>query len=248
MNPTERLADLGRRIGEGWHGPDAGGTAPETHAEFTALARACRAELASAVDAQLGPFHPLHLEALREVPRERFVRPGDQERSAEDVPLPLDDEGLATISAPHAYLLSFRLLDLAPGDRLVELGSGSGYGAALGAYIVGPQGRVLTLEIDAELHERAYALLAGLPSVTALHADAVRSTELWGDGNRIVCTFAVERLPEAWLAAIPDGGILVAPVAARDRDQLLTRVVRRGPELMITEHGGVRYVKNRSPR
>jgi protein-L-isoaspartate(D-aspartate) O-methyltransferase len=182
------------------------------------------------------------------VPRERFVRPGDQDRSAEDVPLPLDDEGLATISAPHAYLLSFRLLDLSPGDRLVELGSGSGYGAALGAYIVGHRGRVVTLEIDGALHTRAQTLLADHPNVTVLRADAVRSTHLWGDGNRIVCTFAVERLPEEWLAAIPDGGILVAPVAARDRDQQLTRVVRRGPELMITEHGGVRYVKNRSPR
>ena len=148
MNPTERLADLGRRIADGTLGTDADSVAPEVHAEFAALSRACRAGLARTIDAQLGPFDPLHLEALREVPRERFVRPGDQDRSAEDVPLPLDDEGLATISAPHAYLLSFRLLDLSPGDRLVELGSGSGYGAALGAYIVGPGGRVVTLEID----------------------------------------------------------------------------------------------------
>ena len=248
MNPTERLADLGRRIRDRTLGTDADAVAPEVHAEFAALSRACRADLASTIDAQLGPFDSLHLVALREVPRERFVRPGDQDRSAEDVPLPLDDEGFATISAPHAYLLSFRLLDLAPGDRLVELGSGSGYGAALSAYIVGDRGRVVTLEIDGALHARARTLLADRPNVAVLHADAVRSTHLWGDGNRIVCTFAVERLPEEWLAALPDGGILVAPVAARDQEQELTRVVRRGPERMITQHGGVRYVKNRSPR
>ena len=82
------------------------------------------------------------------MPRERFVRPGDVDRSTEDMPLPLDDEGLATVSAPHAYLLSFRLLGLAPGDALVELGSGTGYGAALASFIVGPHGRVLTIEID----------------------------------------------------------------------------------------------------
>jgi protein-L-isoaspartate(D-aspartate) O-methyltransferase len=247
MNPTERFAELGRRIGALALARHAESVAPEEHAEFAALSRACRTNLARTIDSQLGPFAPLHLEALRDVPRERFVRPGDQDRSAEDVPLPLDDDGLATISAPHAYLLSFRLLDLSRGDRLVELGSGSGYGAALGAYIVGPRGRVVTLEIDGALHARAYTLLDP-PNVVVLQADAVRSTHLWGDGNRIVCTFAVERLPEEWLAALPDGGILVAPVAARDRDQQLTRVVRRGPELMITEHGGVRYVKNRSPR
>ncbi len=221
---------------------------PEADAAFRAMARTCRGELARDIDAALGPFDPLHLRALHEVPRERFVRPGDENRSAEDVPLPLDDLGLATISAPHAYLLSFRLLDLGPGDRLVELGSGSGYGAALGAFIVGEHGRVLTLEIDPALHERARTLLRGESNVTAVHADAERSTPLWGDATKVVCTFAVERVAAAWARALPDGGILVAPVAARERDQELTRVVRRGSELVVTEHGGVRYVKNRSPR
>ncbi|MEO6420444.1 MAG: hypothetical protein ABIP39_13590, partial [Polyangiaceae bacterium] len=88
--------------------------------------RSRRAELVAKVEGYLGPFDPLHLHALLEVPRERFVRPRDIGESQEDVPLPLDDTGQATISAPHAYLLSFRLLGLKPGDSLIELGSGSG--------------------------------------------------------------------------------------------------------------------------
>ena len=71
-----------------------------------------RAALVDKVERELGPFDPRHLDALLRVPRERFVRPGDEERSAEDVPLALDDDGRATISAPHAYLLSFRLTEL----------------------------------------------------------------------------------------------------------------------------------------
>jgi protein-L-isoaspartate(D-aspartate) O-methyltransferase len=177
-----------------------------------------RHELAEKIDAHLGPFDPLLLEAIRVVPRERFVREGDEERSAEDVPLPLDDDGLATVSAPHAYCLSYRLLALRPGDTLIELGTGTGYGAALASFIVGPSGRVLTIEIDDALYGRARALVAPLSNITLVHRDAIESAPLWSDAGtgaaRVVCTFALEKLPSPWLAALPDGGVLVAPVAS----------------------------------
>src|SRR5687768_2263403 len=123
-----------------------------------------RALLAHRLDADLGPFDPVHLAALVDVDRARFVRPHDVPRSSEDVPLALDDEGYATVSAPHAYLLSFRLLDLARGDRLVELGSGTGYGAALASWIVGPGGHVSTYEIEPVLALSARELLSPLPN------------------------------------------------------------------------------------
>jgi protein-L-isoaspartate(D-aspartate) O-methyltransferase len=207
--------------------------------------QAQRERLVKNIDASLGPFDERHLEAVRVVPRERFVRAEDVDQSAADVPLPLDDAGLATVSAPHAYLLSFRLLDLRPGDRLVELGSGTGYGAALASFIVGERGRVLTIEIDHELAARARENLAPLANVTALHGDAVATVAEWRGANRVSCTFAVDALPLAWLDALPDGGLLVAPVGARG-DQQLVRVERDGARLLVTEHGGVRYVKNRS--
>ena len=136
--------------------------------ELREVARGCRLPLVDQIQARLGPFDPLHLRALLEVERERFVIPDDVVRSAEDIPLPLDDVGLATISAPHAYLLSYRLLGLAPGDQLVELGTGSGYGSALAAFIVGGEGLVTTFEIDSSLAQRAQSLLAGMPNVTTL--------------------------------------------------------------------------------
>src|ERR1019366_3711918 len=109
--------------------------------ELREVARGCRLSLVEAVAKQLGPLDERHLNALLEVPRERFVRPEDVPLSADDTRLSLDGPGQATISAPHAYLLSFRVLRLEPGDSLVELGTGSGYGAALAAAIVGPEGR-----------------------------------------------------------------------------------------------------------
>jgi protein-L-isoaspartate(D-aspartate) O-methyltransferase len=216
--------------------------------ELREVARGCRLPLVESIQKQLGPFEPLLLQALLEVPRERFVRDEDLERSAEDTPLPLDDEGLATISAPHAYMLSFRLLELGPGDVVVELGTGSGYGAALAAFLVGPKGRVLTFEIDPALARWAERSLAGNPNVMVVQGDAVTSAAYWQGAQRVVVTFAVDALPAEWVAALPEGGRLVAPVGPRTRDQRLVLVRKENGHLLETEHGAVRYVKNRSTR
>jgi protein-L-isoaspartate(D-aspartate) O-methyltransferase len=216
--------------------------------ELREVARGCRLSLVDSIERQLGPFSPAQLRALLEVPRERFVRPEDIERSAEDVPLPLDDEGFATISAPHAYLLSFRLLELAEGDTLVELGTGSGYGAALAAFVVGPRGRVTTFEIDPVLAAWGARNLAECRNVRALQADAATSASLWGHPGKVVVTFAVEALPGAWLDALPERGMLVAPVGSREKDQRLVLVKRERGRFIESEHGAVRYVKNRSTR
>lgn len=229
--------------------------------ELREVARGCRLPLIDSIERQLGPFDARHLAALLEVPRERFVRGGDVERNAEDVPLPLDDDGLATVSAPHAYMLSFRLLQLGRGDTLVELGSGSGYGAALAAFIVGHEGAVITFEIDETLVAWATRTLAeyhpvrarfgmGGPdgNVTVVHADAMTSAPRWGAARKVVATFAVSELPGVWIDALPEGGRLVAPVGPSDREQKLVLVVRRQGRVIETEHGAVRYVRNRSSR
>jgi protein-L-isoaspartate(D-aspartate) O-methyltransferase len=216
--------------------------------ELREVARGCRLRLVDSVSRQLGPFPERHLRALLEVPRERYVREADIERSADDVPLPLDPAGLATISAPHAYLLSFRLLELSPGDRLVELGTGSGYGAALAAAIVGSEGRVLSFEIDPELAVEARQRLSTEPNVMAVQGDAIESASAWNGAKKAVVTFAITELPEAWLRALPEGGMLVAPVGARDHDQRLVLATRRRGRIVQTDHGAVRYVKNRSAK
>jgi protein-L-isoaspartate(D-aspartate) O-methyltransferase len=211
--------------------------------ELREVARACRLPLIASIERQLGPFDPLHLQAVLEVPRERFVRTSDVHRSADDTPLPLDDEGLATISAPHAYLLSYRLVALAPGDSLLELGSGSGYGAALGAFIVGEEGHVTTVEIDPVLARITAENLTDYPNVDSRQGDAVKADK---GARKIVVTFAVRDIPQAWTDLIPEGGLLVAPVG-EPFEQRLVRVRREDGILLSTDHGAVRYVPNRSP-
>jgi protein-L-isoaspartate(D-aspartate) O-methyltransferase len=212
--------------------------------DLEATARTARIDLVVEVDRRAGPFDAHLLSALLDVPRERFVRPFDIAESTIDTPLLLDDEGLATISAPHAYLLSFRVLGLAPGDRLAELGTGSGYGAALASHVVTPSGSVYTVEIDEGLARRASQLLAGYPNVRVACGDAAEMLAGWGGFDKIAVTFAVDDIPEPWLDAIPEGGSMVAPVG-RDGSQRLLRVDRKSGSLIWSDHGAVRYVRNR---
>src|SRR5262249_27002707 len=178
---------------------------------------------------------------------ERFVRPEDIAESIIDAPMPLDEEGLATVSAPHAYLLSFRVLGLRRGDRLAELGTGSGYGAALASEIVGPEGSVDSIEIDDGLALRAARLLERYSNVRVSHGDASASFAGWSGFNKVTVTFAVDEMPDTWLSALPEGGKLVAPVGA-EGNQRLTLYERTSGMIHGTDHGAVRYVRNRADR
>lgn len=86
--------------------------------------------------------------AMLKVPREEFIPPPYRDYAYLEVPLPLPGE--ATISCPHSYPLFYEALELGPGHRFLEVGTGSGYGAALACEVVGPAGLVVTVEIDPE--------------------------------------------------------------------------------------------------
>jgi protein-L-isoaspartate(D-aspartate) O-methyltransferase len=243
----DRLAQLGR-----WYASRPADTPVEDFDELIAgdrelerVARTARIDLVGDVDRRAGPFDARMLSALLDVPRERFVRSTDIAESTIDTPLLLDEEGLATISAPHAYLLSFRVLELKLGDHVAELGTGSGYGAALAGHVVGPDGAVLTMEIDPTLAARAARLLRGYSNVKATSGDAAELLSQWRGFSRITVTFAVDELPVSWLDAIPEGGRMVAPVG-RDTAQRLLRIDRQNGALSWSDHGAVRYVRNRS--
>jgi protein-L-isoaspartate(D-aspartate) O-methyltransferase len=244
----EKLDVIGRRYAS--HPRNA--SPPEVEAEIAAdadlahAARTVRSGLLAEVVRRAGPFEPRMLSALLEVPRERFVCPCDIGDSAVDTPLLLDDAGLATISAPHAYLLSFRVLGLREGDFLAELGAGSGYGAALASRIVGASGSVLAIEIDEALVNRAARLLAGHANVRVVRGDAGALVDRWRHHGRISVAFAVTSLPSSWTDALPRGGTMVVPVG-QGEGQRLVRVERHDDgALQWSDHGAVRYVPNRA--
>lgn len=208
-----------------------------------ALAEAARGARADALAAGKLEASPQVMAALLETPRERFVRVEDVPASADDRALLLSDDGAATISALHAYAFAFDALGLAEGDALVDLGGGTGYGAAVAAAVVGPRGRVTTVEIDAELAARARQNLAGLDNVEVIAADA-HDVGRWRGARKVVAGFAVAEIPAAWLDALAEGGALVAPVGPAGM-QALRRYVKGPGGVEVTELATVRYVGDR---
>ncbi|KYF62204.1 hypothetical protein BE11_37450 [Sorangium cellulosum] len=242
--------------------------------ELAEAGRVARAPLVAEL-ARRFEFPAHYLDAILLVPRERFVLPEDLAASADDTPLPLDRAGHATVSAPHAYLLTYSLLGLAPGDRLLELGTGTGYGAALARRIVGPAGHVTSIEIDPALHVRAARQLGARPdprgddealacSSAGPSYEGASVTLLCGDGRslaervlavgralpserpwKVAVTYALTASPVALEERLADGGVLVAPVGAWEAHQELMRVERHQGALLREVHGAVRYVAER---
>jgi protein-L-isoaspartate(D-aspartate) O-methyltransferase len=169
---------------------------------------------------------------------------GRELETCRDVSIPLAADGDATVSALHAYLVNYALLDLQAGDHLVEVGGGTGYGAALAARIVGPDGRVTTYEIQPELAAAAERNLRGRKNVTVRCTDGLASAAL-PEVNKVVFACAMRRLPDQYLDALPEHGRLVVPLSVDDGGgrQILTRFMRIDGELHVSEHGSVRYVR-----
>lgn len=203
-----------------------------------------RAKLIAAIERRIGGVADPYRRALLEVDRERFVRPADVARAWLDEPLPLDTphgRNVATISAPHMYVLGFDALELARGDRLLELGSGSGYGAALAAHVVGPEGLVTTVETDPHLARIALVTTAQIPNVRVLHDDGLRRGDLLRTHPKCWLTFSVGELPRAFLDEMQEGSIVVAPVGP-PHDQRLLRCARRNGAVSTEDLGAVRFV------
>jgi protein-L-isoaspartate(D-aspartate) O-methyltransferase len=209
------------------------------HADVARLAREGREGALSAVAriARL-PLESPVLEAIREVPRERFVPIDAVSESARDQPIPL---GEASISAMHAYALTYALAGVTRGQRVLDLGSGSGYGAALLARLVGPTGSVRGVEIDPALVRQSRAVLDELAHVEILEGDARDDVHWSADLDVVVAGFAWDEVPLARIARLREGAIVVLPVVTAQGEQRLARI-EAGPTPRLSWHDWVRYV------
>ena len=190
--------------------------------------------------ARRGVRSGLVLEAMRTVPREKFLPPDLQEFAYEDAPLPIA-EG-QTISQPYIVALMVEALALEGGEKVLEIGTGSGYAAAILSRIAGS---VYTVERIGQLAEKAAAVLAdlGYGNVHVLHADGTRG---WADHapyDAIVVAAGGPEVPESLKAQLKIGGRLVIPVGRDRRFQELVRVVRVAEHDYRTEDlADVRFV------
>jgi protein-L-isoaspartate(D-aspartate) O-methyltransferase len=179
------------------------------------------------------------LKAMRAVPRHRFVRQGDSADAYGDFPLPIGFE--QTISQPYIVAYMCDLARLSERDRVLEVGTGSGYNAAVMAKIVDS---VYSIEIVPELAMRA------LETVAELNYDNIRIRS--GDGyygwpeeapfDAIVVTAAADHIPPTLVDQLAEGGRMVIPLGRPYEAQELVLVEKKENQIEATAMLGVRFV------
>lgn len=165
-------------------------------------------------------------DAFRRVPREAFVSPRDRDRAYVDTPLPIPYG--QTISAPSMVAIMLEEAALKESERVLELGAGSGYHAALIACLVGAE-NVVTVERIPELAEwgRANLAAAGFPAVRVVTGDGSLG---FPDGAPYACILATAgapRLPAAWARQLGPHGRIVAPIGSSRNEQVLAVATRQ---------------------
>lgn len=187
-----------------------------------------------------GIREPRVLEAFRAVPREAFLPPELHEFAYEDAPLPIEQG--QTISQPYIVALMTAALELRPGDRVLEVGTGSGYAAAILARIAG---RVDSIERHEELARLAARRLQqlGFANVSVHHGDGSLGWPEHAPYDAIAVAAAGPRVPRLLLAQLAPGGRLVMPVGEGRELQSLVRITRK-PDGSFTreELADVRFV------
>ncbi len=181
--------------------------------------------------------------AMLTVRREDFVPVSYRDHSYQEVPLRLPGRH-ATISCPHSYPLFYEALGLEEGQRLLEVGLGSGYGAALAREVVGPRGLVVSMEIDPDTFAYAAGRLdhAGYTDVVRVLADGGAGWPAQAPYDRICVTAACRRVPPPLLEQLKADGKLIVPLV-RDSRQVLTLFEKTPDGLHRTEICDVLYVR-----
>lgn len=180
------------------------------------------------------------LAVMRTVPRHRFVPAEWLGQAYENHPLPIGYG--QTISQPYIVALMTEAAGVEAGDRVLEIGTGSGYQAAV---LAGIGDHVFTMEIIGPLAERAGATLdeLGYENVTVRHADGYYGWEEEGPFDAIVVTAAPDHIPQPLVAQLKVGGNLIIPVGPAGGYQTLWRVTKISDEEVRTEDlAGVAFV------
>ena len=179
------------------------------------------------------------LAAMGEVPRHLFVPPADQASAYADTPLPIGHG--QTISQPYIVGFMTEALQLEPTHKVLEIGTGSGYQAAILGKLAG---QVYTIELVPELAEGARAALAA-QGFANVHVRAGDGNQGWPEHapfDRIMVTAAPEEVPQALVDQLAPGGRMVVPVGPQFGDQELRILTRTATGVMTERSLPVRFV------
>lgn len=181
------------------------------------------------------------IRAFLETPREAFIPKGYQDQAYADRPLPIG-EG-QTISAPHMVAMMTELLEPRPTDRVLEVGAGSGYQAAILSRLVK---KLYTIELESPLALRARAALkkTGCKNVTIIVGDGSRGHPREAPFDKIIVTCAPDKIPEPLKEQLKEGGRIVIPLGGAWRQELTLGIKRKG-DLKLSFHGACVFVQLR---
>ncbi len=179
------------------------------------------------------------LDAMSRIERHLFVDGNFMRRAYDDNPLPID-EG-QTISQPYVVALMTETLKLKPADRVLEIGTGSGYQAAVLAEIVS---EVYTIEIRQKLSEKAGKLLKdlGYRNIKVKNADGYFGWEEYAPFDAIIVTASANHIPAPLIKQLKEGGRLIIPLGSTVYYQTLTLATKKKGELDVEQMGGVAFV------
>lgn len=157
-------------------------------------------------------------EAVLSVPREEFMPPKYRRHAYSDQPYPIPGDGRQTISAPYMYPVTYEMLKLKPGHKMLEVGTGSGYGAALARELVGMNGLVVSIEINKQTYQFAKENLVrtGYDDVVIIHGDGTLGHEEKAPYDAISVTASSPRIPNPLKEQLASPGRMVAPVGETD--------------------------------
>lgn len=169
------------------------------------------------------------LKAFKDVDREDFVPEAIKDRAYEDIPLPILRG--KTISQPTTVMMMTRALELKEGEMVFEIGTGSGYQAAIIAKIVGTKGKVISTEVIPELVNFAKQNLAkaGIKNVEVYEDDGSKGMKDKAPFDKIIITAACKEFPKPLLEQLKTEGIIIGPVGdAYEQEMVRGRKDKKG--------------------
>jgi protein-L-isoaspartate(D-aspartate) O-methyltransferase len=180
------------------------------------------------------------LEAMRRVPRHLFVSRALRDQAYGDFPLPIGDQ--QTISQPYIVAEMTQALQIDKDDRVLEIGTGSGYQAAIIAQIAS---RVYTIERKHALFLKARALFdkLGYYNIVTRYSDGTTGWMDEGPFDAIIVTAGAPGVPPALVEQLVPGGCMVVPVGTEASQQLIKLVKDKNGRVRTMDLGGCRFVK-----
>jgi len=155
---------------------------------------------------------PTIIEAFRKIPRHKFILKDHLRHAYNDIPLPTIHG--QTISQPYTVAIMTEALDPRPGEKILEIGSGSGYQAALLAHCVGPKGKVITVELEPDLVEFSKNNIkkVKLNNIKIINWDGKKGYKKESPYDKCMITAACKEIPKPVIKQVKIGGRIVAPV------------------------------------